>query len=96
MACLRLSISHYIRIQPLKPIQKKSQSESIQRESSPSPNERTLGYWLARSKEVDGGSFIPITGHSRSSSEQIEIIYPTGVHLRVENDLALIAQLIRL
>lgn len=56
----------------------------------------TLGYWVARSKEVDGGSFIPITGGSGRSSEPIEIIYPTGVRLRVEANLALIAQLIRL
>ena len=56
----------------------------------------TLGYWVARSKELDGNHFIPITRGSARSSEPIEIIYPTGVRLRVEANLALIAQLIRL
>jgi hypothetical protein len=56
----------------------------------------TLGYWVAKSKETDVHSFIPISDNSSRSSEQVEIIYPTGVRLRVGNDLALIAQLIRL
>ena len=56
----------------------------------------TLGYWVARSKEWDGNNFIPLTSGSVRSSEVIEIIYPTGVRLRVEANLALIAQLIRL
>ena len=58
----------------------------------------TLRYWIARSKQASIAGFIaiPHTGRSLSSSERIEIIYPTGVRLRVENDLALIAQLIRL
>ncbi|MGO1671288.1 MAG: IS66 family insertion sequence element accessory protein TnpA [Sphingobacterium sp.] len=56
----------------------------------------TLGYWVARSKELDGGNFIPITSGSARNSEPIEIIYPTGVRLRIEANLALIAQLIRL
>lgn len=56
----------------------------------------TLGYWVARSKEPEGHNFIPITDSLRKGSQQVEIIYPTGVRLRVENDLALIAQLIRL
>ena len=56
----------------------------------------TLGYWVARSKEADGNRFIPITSGSARSSEPIEIIYPTGVRLKVSRDLALISQLIRL
>lgn len=56
----------------------------------------TLGYWVARSKELDGNNFIPITSGSARNSEPIEIIYPTGIRLRVEANLALIAQLIRL
>ncbi|MGO3654979.1 MAG: IS66 family insertion sequence element accessory protein TnpA [Sphingobacterium sp.] len=59
-------------------------------------NIATLGYWVARSKEPKGHRFIPITDSLRKNSEQVEIIYPTGVRLRVESDLALIAQLIRL
>ena len=55
-----------------------------------------LRYWISRSKEPKVGGFIALTGKPVTSSERIEIIYPTGVRLRVDSDLALIAQLIRL
>jgi len=56
----------------------------------------TLRYWIARSKESEVPGFIPIASSSSNGSERIEIIYPTGVRLMVDNDLALISQLIRL
>src|SRR5690554_5175478 len=49
----------------------------------------TLGYWVAKSKEPKVAGFIALTGKPVTSSERIEIIYPTGVRLRVANDLAL-------
>mgnify|MGYP003412472688 FL=1 len=53
-------------------------------------------YWLSRIKEETGssGSFIPIRQSSGKST--IEIIYPNGVRLKVEKELNLLAQLIRL
>ncbi|WP_410494263.1 IS66 family insertion sequence element accessory protein TnpA [Chryseobacterium sp. KBW03] len=61
-------------------------------------NVATLGYWVAKSKEQEAGNrgFIEMPSGSAVKGEQIEIIYPTGVRLRVEANLALIAQLIRL
>ena len=58
----------------------------------------TLGYWVARSKEKDmqSSGFIELSGRSLSQETHIEIIYPTGVRLKVGHDLGLIAQLIRL
>ena len=58
----------------------------------------TLGYWVARSKEIEmqQGGFTELSGSSTSKVTQIEIIYPTGVRLKVGHDLGLIAQLIRL
>lgn len=61
-------------------------------------NVATLGYWVARSKEqvANTRGFIDVTSGSVLKSEQVEIIYPTGVRLKVSCDLSLIAQLIRL
>ena len=58
----------------------------------------TLGYWVARSKEVEmqRNGFIALSGGLTSKETQVEIIYPTGVRLKVGHDLRLIAQLIRL
>ncbi|RKE46837.1 IS66 family insertion sequence element accessory protein TnpA [Sphingobacterium detergens] len=59
-------------------------------------NEATFYYWFSRSKEnhTGGGSFITID-KARGKSD-VEIIYPNGVRIKTENDLALLSQLIRL
>ncbi len=61
-------------------------------------NVATLGYWVAKSKEQETGSrgFIEMPSGSAVKGEQREIIYPTGVRLKVPRDLSLISQLIRL
>jgi hypothetical protein len=61
-------------------------------------NVATLGYWVAKSKEQETGSrgFIEMTSRPAVKSEQIEIVYPTGVRLKVPRDLSLISLLIRL
>jgi len=58
--------------------------------------EATFYYWFSRSKENDttGGNFITIDNAPRRND--VEIIYPNGVRIKVENDLALVSQLIRL
>ncbi|WP_456234834.1 IS66 family insertion sequence element accessory protein TnpA [Soonwooa purpurea] len=58
--------------------------------------EATFYYWLSRSKQNDKvcGSFITID--KAPIKRNIEIIYPNGVRVNVENDLALLSQLIRL
>lgn len=59
-------------------------------------NEATFYYWFSRSKENATArcSFITIDKMSRKS--EIEVIYPNGVRIKTENDLALLSQLIRL
>ncbi len=60
-------------------------------------NEATFYYWFSRSKANDTavrGSFITID-KARGKSD-VEIIYPNGVRIKAENDLALVSQLIRL
>jgi len=60
-------------------------------------NEATFYYWFSRIKENDTaarGSFITIDKVPRKSD--VEIIYPNGVRIKTENDLALVSQLIRL
>ncbi|TJY67146.1 IS66 family insertion sequence element accessory protein TnpB [Sphingobacterium alkalisoli] len=59
-------------------------------------NEATFYYWFSRSKENDTsrGSFITIYKAARRND--IEVIYPNGVRIKIENDLALLSQLIRL
>nr|WP_120261013.1 hypothetical protein [Sphingobacterium detergens] len=59
-------------------------------------SEATFYYWFSRSKENDTicGNFITIDKRPRKSD--VEIIYPNGVRIKTENDLALVSQLIRL
>ena len=59
-------------------------------------NEATFYYWFSRIKEnhTAGGNFITIDKAPRKND--IEIIYPNGVRIKVENDLGLLSQLIRL
>ena len=61
-------------------------------------NVATLGYWVSRAKEQESstGGFIEMTSGSAVKSDPVEIIYPTGVRLKVSRDLSLISQLIRL
>lgn len=57
----------------------------------------TLGYWVARSREkgeADSGFIMVDRGSVRS--KEIEIIYPNGVRLVVEGDLAVVSRLIHL
>lgn len=58
--------------------------------------EATFYYWfsLSREKESSSCNFITIDKMSRKSD--IEVIYPNGVRIKIENDLALLSQLIRL
>lgn len=58
--------------------------------------EATFYYWFSLSKEKDAnsGSFITIDKMSRKSD--VEVIYPNGVRIKAENDLAFLSQLIRL
>jgi len=59
-------------------------------------NEATFYYWFSLSKEIDSsvGSFIRID--KSISKRDIEVIYPNGVRVKIESDLALVSQLIRL
>ena len=59
-------------------------------------NEATFYYWFSRSKEkgTSGGGFIAIDKAGRNSA--VEVIYPNGVRSRVDSDLGLLSQLIRL
>ncbi|MBL1411574.1 IS66 family insertion sequence element accessory protein TnpB [Sphingobacterium sp. C459-1T] len=58
--------------------------------------EATFYYWFSLSKETEfrRDSFIRIDKTPRKSD--VEIIYPNGVRIKTENDLALLSQLIRL
>lgn len=53
-------------------------------------------YWCSRISETENlsGNFIPIAKSSATS--EIELFYPNGVKLKVNGDLLLLAQLIRL
>jgi len=55
-----------------------------------------LRYWVARSKDSGTGGFIPLAEGSVPAPGPVEIIYPSGVRLRVAPDLALVSRLIRL
>lgn len=61
-------------------------------------NIHTFCYWIARSKEkkTTSGGFLDLSGPIPPKPTTVEIIYPNGVRLCVENDLSLISQLIRL
>lgn len=58
--------------------------------------EGTFYYWfsLFKEKEVSSSNFISIDKPTKSNG--IEVIYPNGVRIKVENDLGLLSQLIRL
>lgn len=58
----------------------------------------TFSYWVARSKESDPATchFVPLSVGLSKTSSPVEILYPNGVRVKVDQDLALIAQLIRL
>jgi hypothetical protein len=57
-----------------------------------------LRYWVSRTKEKEPGmgGFIEMTAASALKNDRIEIIYPSGIRLKVSRDLSLISQLIRL
>jgi len=59
-------------------------------------SEATFYYWFSRSKEdmMTGGSFITIDKNDKKNN--VEIIYPNGVRIKIEHDLGLLSQLIRL
>lgn len=59
-------------------------------------NEAVFYYWLERSDEKKSktGKFIAID--EETSQDEIELIYPNGVRLKVVNNLALLSQLIKL
>lgn len=59
-------------------------------------NEAKFYYWYSRlsEKESHHGRFIPI--EKSSGAREIELFYPNGVKLKVNGDLLLLAQLIRL
>jgi len=57
----------------------------------------TFYYWFSRSKSPSGYSegFVEIA-RAKPEIVAVEIIYPNGVKLKVEPDVALLSQLIRL
>lgn len=59
-------------------------------------NEAKFYYWISRVKDNDTsqGGFITIDKSIRKGD--VEVIYPNGVRIMVENDLGLLSQLIRL
>lgn len=59
-------------------------------------NEAKFYYWYSRNNEKGGTPrrFIPI--EKPSGAGEIELSYPNGVKLKVNGDLSLLAQLIRL
>lgn len=57
-------------------------------------NEAKFYYWISRIKETNSGRFITIDKSNKHND--IEVIYPNGVRIKVENDLGLLSQLIRL
>ncbi|WP_270089285.1 IS66 family insertion sequence element accessory protein TnpA [Sphingobacterium sp. SYP-B4668] len=59
-------------------------------------NEAKFYYWLSRIKESDKSAVGFLTIDKASKNSDIEIIYPNGVRIKVEKDLGLLSQLIRL
>ncbi|MBD1430176.1 IS66 family insertion sequence element accessory protein TnpA [Sphingobacterium litopenaei] len=57
----------------------------------------TLGYWVSKvsEQESDSRGFIEMTSAPTLKSNEVEIIYPSGIRLKVSDDLSLISQLIR-
>lgn len=57
----------------------------------------TFYYWFSRrTGELPAAQDFIRIDRLRHESREIEIIYPNGVRLKVENDLVLLSQLIRL
>lgn len=58
--------------------------------------EATFYYWFARSKEdaTSMGNFIRID--KTVTKNEVEVIYPNGVRIKIGNDLSLLSQLIHL
>lgn len=59
-------------------------------------NETKFYYWISRIKEIDNSAVGFLTIDKAGKHSDIEIIYPNGVRIKVENDLGLLSQLIRL
>lgn len=59
-------------------------------------NEAKFYYWISRIKEIDKSAVGFLNIDKSSKHSDIEIIYPNGVRIKVENDLGLLSQLIRL
>ena len=59
-------------------------------------NEAKFYYWIYRIKESDKSAAGFLTIDKASKNNDIEIIYPNGVRIKVTNDLGLLSQLIRL
>lgn len=59
-------------------------------------NEAKFYYWISRIKESDKSDLGFITIDKSSKKGDVEVIYPNGVRIKVENDLGLLSQLIRL
>lgn len=57
-------------------------------------NVATLGYWVAKSREQEANTsgFIEMPSGPVVKSDQIEIIHPTGVRMKVSRDLSLISR----
>jgi hypothetical protein len=53
-------------------------------------------YWYSKINDTEGSprGFIPI--EKTSATREIEVVYPNGVRLKVDNDLPLLSQLIHL
>lgn len=57
----------------------------------------TFSYWITRINQKNGKGFIPLNLPANSERSGIEIIYPSGVRVKVSNsDLRIISQLISL
>jgi orotate phosphoribosyltransferase-like protein len=58
----------------------------------------TFCYWIRKKKEEDHpGGFVEVATGLKSSTHELELIYPNGVKLQMSSpDLALIARLVKL
>ena len=59
-------------------------------------NVATFYYWFSRSREAESGTGKFIAIDKVCPRSEIEVIYPNGVRLKVENELGLLSQLIHL
>ena len=71
-------------------------AKAFSKEKGISPT--TFGYWIRKKKEEDHpGGFVEIARGLKSSTHELELIYPNGVKLQMSlPDLALIASLVKL